>query len=613
MKRNRDNMWNYLIIVIITVFGLMLYKLNELQPLMADDFDYMYNLADKSKKISSIYDIYVSQKHHYFYWGGRSIAHSLAQFFLWRGKEIFNIFNTLVSVILLILIYQHTSKDKNNTKGINVILLGAIIYMMWLGVPNLGETMFWLIGSCNYLWTIVLVLLFLLPYRLKNKLQSISLYNRKYFTIFMFILGALSGWTNENIAVAIFIVLLGYGYIYISRNKYIQAIKKNVFEEDKLDMWQISGGIGFGLGTACLILAPGNYVRSQILAYNPTLSERVKNYITICWQIIMEQRYIWLVLILSCLVLLVRINHIKKYINKNLIIWCINFFLLWGLSMGAMLGSPTFPIRAAFGITIFLICFTMCILQISILGIGEKSKVVFFIHMLNIFIGMICINNYKNVYTGYCILNEQQKEREILVAQQENEETIIVPRLIDGTRYMFVNDATMDSECAWNGLYKSYYDVDTFVAIDRYIYDNVYLENNLEEKFVTVMNEESFNLKEDVSIEDIYLAKESKNKYVILIKLGALTDVGQLKTYNMAFSGYPIDEQSNKIANNRKKYGYENFDFTCTPIKINNSYYLIQRFQTKVDEFENFIFYLYNNTEGLIGDMLSISNIKLED
>ena len=42
---------------------------------------------------------------HYFTWGGRTVAHVLAQFFLWKGKTLFNIANALVSVLLVFELY----------------------------------------------------------------------------------------------------------------------------------------------------------------------------------------------------------------------------------------------------------------------------------------------------------------------------------------------------------------------------------------------------------------------------------------------------------------------------------------------------------------------------
>jgi hypothetical protein len=65
----------------------------------------------------------------------------------------------------------------------------------------LGQNFLWLDGSCNYLWTTTIILLFLVPFR---KITDNNLYamNAVSSVLFMF-LGALAGISNENSSAAV--------------------------------------------------------------------------------------------------------------------------------------------------------------------------------------------------------------------------------------------------------------------------------------------------------------------------------------------------------------------------------------------------------------------------
>ena len=67
-------------------------------------------LTEDAIRVSSWQDLLISQWLHYFSWSGRTVNHTLAQFFLWQGKGIFNFFNALIAVVLIIEIYWCINK-----------------------------------------------------------------------------------------------------------------------------------------------------------------------------------------------------------------------------------------------------------------------------------------------------------------------------------------------------------------------------------------------------------------------------------------------------------------------------------------------------------------------
>lgn len=168
------------IIFILSIVFILMFVINSFTPLLGDDYTYSFGL--KGKRIQNLWDVVERQYDHYFSWGGRSIAHTLAQTFLLMPKFVFNIANSLVFVLLVFLMYFH-ARAKNRD---NMMILITIPLLLWLFVPVFGADCFWLIGSFNYLWTTVIILLFLLFYR-KSSDKKDSIFR----IILMFLLGVL--------------------------------------------------------------------------------------------------------------------------------------------------------------------------------------------------------------------------------------------------------------------------------------------------------------------------------------------------------------------------------------------------------------------------------------
>ena len=160
------------IITFVCLFS-SLYIMNSLIPRAFGD-DYLYAfvwqghsmftpLTEDAVRISSLKDIFVSQWSHYFTWSGRAVSHTIIQLFLWLGKPVFNIFNAAVSVLLIMEIYWCAHKGKISTQ-FNSGMVCCIAFMLWAFTPGFSGVFLWISGACNYLWTAVFLLAFLLPY-----------------------------------------------------------------------------------------------------------------------------------------------------------------------------------------------------------------------------------------------------------------------------------------------------------------------------------------------------------------------------------------------------------------------------------------------------------------
>ena len=69
---------NQIILILLGIF-LMMLILNMFTPLIADDYSYSFKL--NNERIVNLIDVFNYQLWHYFNWGGRVIAHAIAQTF----------------------------------------------------------------------------------------------------------------------------------------------------------------------------------------------------------------------------------------------------------------------------------------------------------------------------------------------------------------------------------------------------------------------------------------------------------------------------------------------------------------------------------------------------
>ena len=160
-----------------------------LMPLAYDDYAYAFiwdgahdgNLqmmmigspeVETRQRVDSFGDIFDSMWSHYFTWGGRIFAHSLVQFFMWIGKPAFDVANTLIFIALVLSIIKLAAAQVKLSRN---VLLWIFFSLFILSVWSM-TTMFWLTGSCNYMWMSLVQLIFLIPYvnalRLNNSPQK---------------------------------------------------------------------------------------------------------------------------------------------------------------------------------------------------------------------------------------------------------------------------------------------------------------------------------------------------------------------------------------------------------------------------------------------------------
>lgn len=383
-------------IVIFLVFLFMLI-FNYLSPISFGD-DYVYSfvwtgqsiykpLPPDVVRVACWEDLFRSQWSHYFTWGGRTVAHVLAQFFLWKGKTLFNIANALISVLLVFELYWCINKGKV-TFQFDCRTVIWIFFLLWACTPGFGVVFFWITGACNYLWTNVILLGFLLPYFGKYYNSERILCANRFHAAFFLIAGVLSGWTNENSVCWILLVLAEFIFYCKQHNT--------------LEIWMVSGFIGLLTGYALLMLAPGNYNRLSTSQSGWHLLAGLHDYLSTMMMIYILQFFLWY-FVLRSLFTLRKINKTDVLIWKEVLL--VKILVVIGFCMtGIMFLSPGFPARSGFSGLLYVIVGAGILLRIqkeyNVMLIQENAKKFLFCVSLIFFIFTTGFT-LRNYYCGY--------------------------------------------------------------------------------------------------------------------------------------------------------------------------------------------------------------------
>lgn len=359
-----------------------------------DDYYYFYSFAN-GKRITGIIDILESQYAHYFNMNGRSVLHFLVQLFLFLPRPFFVIMNSLAYVFLGFLIYAHVMYGKEKS-----FLMFFLIFMgMWFLIPDFGSTVLWTDGACNYMWGTMIILGFLLPYRMYLENQNVL--RSKMHIVLMLLFGIIAGWCNENVSGAAWLCILLFMVLY--------KVKKV-----RIPLWSVSGLAGCLVGFAFMILAPGNWHRIHSFEYEAEGSfwrHLLSRYVIITEDISSGIHGWILVLMLFLLVYLV-----FKFKNVSVILEPAIYIIGSLGGAYAMLLSPYIPERVMFGPVCFGLIglgmlFEKMKLKLSlpfIAGVGACLLTMFLIHYSYVAIDNVIVWRAYQHREEY-ICNEKEK------------------------------------------------------------------------------------------------------------------------------------------------------------------------------------------------------------
>lgn len=413
-----------------------------LAPYFANDFRYML-ITGTQDLVSSVSDIFVSQYRHYFDWGGRTVAHVIAQYLLYIGKPAAVVIQASCYILLILFVYYNAYGVKPTLK-LRLRPLIAITILLFLQLRAYGEVVFNVVSSANYLYTLVLVLMFLLPYRI-SMVRPIVMPALLLWPL-IFVLGVLAGWSNESTAAA---TATGLG-LYLLFN----------LKRHQLKFWQCIGYLGFLIGFGLLILAPGNRARLD------SMEDKGFDYIghlLSSLQIFGETLLVCGLLLICLGIMLYKIHsHCIQWKEPNMYHSSMWFIYMGIFSLVLMIFSPNFPIRASTTYVVFMI-----------IGIAGLSKIVLhhYHHIISkkfekfalTAAGFFTLAVMGNVIWAYLVINEnmQIRDAEILAQREQQSMNIVVKPLVLRTyKYLYVADVRHDPNYWTNKIVANFYRID---------------------------------------------------------------------------------------------------------------------------------------------------------
>lgn len=446
MKDKNVKIWSVILtaVILLAIFALI-FVFNSKTPLYKDDYSYSYTFAVKENKfrISNIKELIYSQINHYKVMNGRIVPHTLAQAFLMTDKAIFNIFNTLAFSLLVFII----SKLATAGKGNNPFYLIAAFASLFLLTPRFGESYLWLTSACNYLWGMLLILLYLIPVT-KRAYSSPNSNLSPLAVLGTFILGTLCTMTGENTSAALIVMSLLFT-IYSS------------VKSKALDVALLWGLVGNVCGFLTVLLAPGQSVR---LSNNGGLGglQAWLDRLAPITELFFSR--LWLLVAISVVFVLIGLLFKRERVGLFRTI----IFALGGLaSVYSMIISPYFPERVWSGPTILFTLSALSAISYAVPNCKHiGTKIISFILLVCILISVI--QTVPDAHGELVNIYEQDKARaeQIVSAAEKGDNSVVVDSIYGSGRYTcFDNfgDLNADSSTWPNTALAMYFEIDEVV------------------------------------------------------------------------------------------------------------------------------------------------------
>ena len=332
-RKSHNNRIVYVISGIALLFLLALqFCLHRFTPFMRDDIWYATNLTT-GEPVTGITDILQSQNWHYFNWGGRIVNHAVLQAVLSLGEFGADVANILATIVLGIIICL-LSHCRN---PLYFLLCESLIVSF---NASIFYSMFWESGSVNYLYSSSWVLLYLFVV-LRHLKEDAAPF--KGIALWIIPLAFIAGLSNENIGPTCFVATV---FVMV----YLHIKDKKI----PIALWE--GAILTLIGSVLLILAPGNFVRSQFsedMPFFKVILNRGQSFL------MSSCNFLFPSILMTLILFTVEIAVFKH--KLSLYRWCLLGFA--AIAQLALMLSPTYPQRASFGIMCVLIAFILSSLK----------------------------------------------------------------------------------------------------------------------------------------------------------------------------------------------------------------------------------------------------------
>ena len=312
------------IIALTLSAGLFMFALNYMTPMILDDYIYCFSFKD-GERITSLLQIIPSMAGHYDFVNGKLVVHGIFQILLMFPQVVFDFLNTIMTCLLCYMIYEYVWHMHHDVH--NALMYFYVIACLWLFVPAFGHVFLWAAGAMNYVWTTVVLLLYLKPvYTDFPKEYS------KSFRILYILTGFIMGTLVETTSFAV----IGFFIIW--------AFVKRFFRKEAIAKWKLLTIVTMLCGYLAIVLSPGT--RKKKINVNKDYMRSI----TGGFKLYFVTLFILLLIGILMAAILLLVFHEKRIVLRAAV-WV---FLSYG--MNCMLSIAAYrPERSMAGIAMFLI------------------------------------------------------------------------------------------------------------------------------------------------------------------------------------------------------------------------------------------------------------------
>lgn len=424
--------------IICALIFLFMAALNFLTPKCVDDYAYMISLVT-IKPISSFSDIFASLQNHAYSINGRLAAHFFVYLFDWMPKPVFNIVNAAVFLCLILLAGKFCKCGTEHS----TLLFVFIFCCIWYFEHDFGQVNLWLTGSCNYLWGIVLSLVYLAPFfdRYVSGKKIDSFVSAVFFIIFSFLSGAYNEVTASS---TVFISVLFILVIVFRRNEHPE-------------WYYYASVLAACIGFVTMFLSPA---QSEKAAEAPGFAARL---------VAAAEMYFayWPLILCWIVIFLYFVSRHKPAAETSDALFLSGIFMLGSLAANFVLvfASSYAGRCAAPGLVLLIIALGILLGR---LDTGNAGNAAFVIMLL-----IIPFAAYNTVFGVYDILRTGQEMRQnvstIINAQESGETSVEIPCVYPSTKYSAIfNLKYIDTETPYiwpNENMATYYGIESVSAI----------------------------------------------------------------------------------------------------------------------------------------------------
>lgn len=297
---------------------------------------------------------------HYLSWNGRFIVDWISSLLLRSfSRPVYMAINTFVFLMVVILISvlpNIINKKPLISRGTSFIVW-TVLMLYWIANPNLGQTSFWLVGSVNYLWTLMWAGLYI-SYILYLLVNQIVLKRKQ--AVLLCLLGVFAGLSNEALGITIILFTLSLFVLFWSNNKPVL----------------FTGLISTIAGYAFLYFSPGVRIRKQNDAF---LSWRespiIEKFLTHLFNRMPNafNRFYYLYMVTIVMLIAALWGQKGKKAEDRSLYFILLFFILSFLSVLAFIVSPAMPPRSE-NTSLFFALLTLSMAANILLYTGVRER-----------------------------------------------------------------------------------------------------------------------------------------------------------------------------------------------------------------------------------------------